>query len=52
MKLDTYETKVLESFEKGRLKSVTTKAELAKLKAAARTTTPKQAAKRRSTVHR
>src|SRR5476651_2405818 len=36
--LDAYELKVLRAFEKGQLKSVATKAELAKLKAAARST--------------
>jgi len=37
-KVDAYELKVLESFEKGKLKSVATKGELEKLKAAARAT--------------
>ncbi len=37
-KIDAYEAKVLEAFEKGKLKSVATKAELARLKAAARAT--------------
>jgi predicted DNA binding CopG/RHH family protein len=37
-KLDAYELEVLTAFEKGQLKSVATKAELAKLKAAARAT--------------
>lgn len=37
-KLDAYELKVLKSFEKGELKSVATKNELEKLKAAARAT--------------
>jgi len=37
-KLDAYELKVLNAFEKGELKSVATKSELEKLKAAARAT--------------
>ncbi len=37
-KIDAYEAEVLEAFEKGKLKSVATKAELARLKAAARAT--------------
>ena len=37
-KIDAYEQEVLGAFEKGKLKSVATKAELAKLKAAARAT--------------
>lgn len=37
-KIDDYELEVLTAFEKGRLKSVATKAELAKFKAAARAT--------------
>lgn len=37
-KPDAYEREVLNAFEKGELKSVATKAELAKLKAAARAT--------------
>jgi len=37
-KLDAYERKVLQAFEKGRLKSVATKSELEKLNAAARAT--------------
>lgn len=37
-KIDAYEAGVLEAFEKGKLKSVATKAELARLKAAARAT--------------
>jgi predicted DNA binding CopG/RHH family protein len=37
-KLDAYEREVLEAYEKGKLKSVVTKGELAKLKAAARAT--------------
>lgn len=36
--LDAYELKVLRAFEKGQLKSVATKAELEKLKAAAKAT--------------
>lgn len=36
--LDTYELKVLKAFEKGELKSVATKSELEKLRAAARAT--------------
>ncbi len=37
-KLDAYEREILEAFEEGKLKSVATKSELAKLKAAARAT--------------
>src|SRR3989338_948491 len=37
-KIDEYELEVLTAFEKGQLKSVATKAELAKFKAAARAT--------------
>lgn len=37
-KIDSYEEEVLAAFEKGQLKSVATKAELAKLRAAARAT--------------
>jgi predicted DNA binding CopG/RHH family protein len=37
-KIDAYEAEVLSAFEKGTLKSVATKAELAKFKAAARAT--------------
>jgi predicted DNA binding CopG/RHH family protein len=37
-KIDDYELEVLTAFEKGQLKSVATKAELAKFKAAARAT--------------
>lgn len=37
-KLDAYELKVLKEFEKGRLKSVATKSEIERLKAAARAT--------------
>lgn len=37
-KLDEYELKILSDFEKGKLKSVVTKRERAKLKAAARAT--------------
>jgi predicted DNA binding CopG/RHH family protein len=37
-KIDAYEREVLGAFEKGKLKSVATKAELAKFKAAARAT--------------
>lgn len=37
-KIDAYELEVLTAFEKGQLKSVATKAELAKFKAAARAT--------------
>ena len=40
-KIDKYENEVLSAFEKGKLKSVATKAELAKFKAAARTTAVK-----------
>ena len=40
-KIDEYETQVLSAYEKGRLKSVATKAELAKFKAAARATAVK-----------
>ena len=38
LKIDEYEIEVLSAFEKGQLKSVATKAELAKFKAAARAT--------------
>jgi len=37
-KIDNYEAEVLGAFEKGKLKSVATKSELAKFKAAARAT--------------
>lgn len=37
-KLDAYEREVLDAYEKGKLKSIATKGELAKLKAAARAT--------------
>jgi predicted DNA binding CopG/RHH family protein len=37
-KLDDYEIEILEAYEKGELRSVATKSELAKLKAAARAT--------------
>ena len=37
-KIDNYEAEVLGAFEKGRLRSVATKSELAKFKAAARAT--------------
>src|SRR5438876_3735046 len=37
-KIDNYELKVLNAFEKGKLRSVATKSELAKFKAAARAT--------------
>jgi predicted DNA binding CopG/RHH family protein len=37
-KLDAYEREVLDAYDKGKLKSVATKGELAKLKAAARAT--------------
>jgi predicted DNA binding CopG/RHH family protein len=37
-KTDAYELEILSAFEEGKLKSVATKAELAKLKAAARAT--------------
>ena len=37
-KIDSYELEVLSAFEKGQLKSVATKGELAKFKAAARAT--------------
>lgn len=37
-KVDEYELEVLEAYEKGRLKSIATKTELAKLRAAARAT--------------
>ena len=40
-KIDSYELEVLGAFEKGALKSVATKSELAKLKAAARATAVK-----------
>ena len=38
MKLDPYETEVLEAYESGKLKPTATKAELARLRAAARAT--------------
>ena len=38
VKLDAYEREVLDAYEKGKLKSVATKSELEKLKAAARAT--------------
>src|SRR5438093_13347983 len=37
-KIDSYEAEVLSAFEKGKLRSVATKSELAKFKAAARAT--------------
>ncbi|HEX5393049.1 MAG TPA: hypothetical protein VFW68_07205 [Rhodocyclaceae bacterium] len=37
-KVDAYEQEILDAFDKGQLKSVATKAELAKFKAAARAT--------------
>jgi predicted DNA binding CopG/RHH family protein len=37
-KIDTYESRILADYEKGALKSVATKAELAKFRAAARAT--------------
>ncbi len=37
-KIDTYEKEILSAYEKGKLKSVATKAELAKYRAAARAT--------------
>jgi predicted DNA binding CopG/RHH family protein len=37
-KLDAYEREVLDAYDKGKLKSIATKGELAKLKAAARAT--------------
>ncbi len=37
-KIDSYELEILSAFEKGKLKSVATKSELAKFKAAARAT--------------
>jgi predicted DNA binding CopG/RHH family protein len=40
-KLDAYETQVLAAFDRGELKSVATKAELAKFRAAARATAVK-----------
>ena len=40
-KIDEYEIEILSAFEKGKLKSVATKAELAKFKAAARATAVK-----------
>ena len=40
-KVDAYEQEILAAFDKGRLKSVATKAELVKLKAAARATAVK-----------
>ena len=38
MKLDPYETEVLEAYESGKLRPIATKAELARLRAAARAT--------------
>ena len=38
MKLDAYETNILEAFESGKLRSVATKADLAKFREAARAT--------------
>jgi len=38
LKIDAYEQEILDAFEKGKLKSVATKAKLARLKAAARAT--------------
>src|SRR5436305_14772626 len=40
-KTDSYELEILSAFEEGRLQSVATKAELAKIKAAARATATK-----------
>jgi len=40
-KIDKYENEVLGAFERGKLKSVATKAELAKFKSAARATAVK-----------
>lgn len=40
-KIDKYESEVLSAFEKGKLKSVGSKAELAKFRAAARVTAAK-----------
>jgi predicted DNA binding CopG/RHH family protein len=40
-KVDSYEAEVLKAFEKGKLRSVATKAELERLKAAARATSIK-----------
>ncbi len=40
-KIDAYELEILNAFEKGKLKSVATKSELAKFKAAARATATK-----------
>jgi len=40
-KIDSYELEILSAFEKGEMKSVATKSELAKFKAAARSTTIK-----------
>ena len=38
MKLDSYETEVLQAYESGKLRPIATKAELARLRAAARAT--------------
>ena len=38
MKLDSYETEVLEAYESGKLRPIATKAELVRLRAAARAT--------------
>jgi predicted DNA binding CopG/RHH family protein len=40
-KIDAYETEILKAFEEGKLRSVATKAELERLKAAARATSIK-----------
>ncbi len=40
-KIDRYEVELLETYDKGKLKSVATKSELSKFKAAARATTIK-----------
>jgi len=50
-KIDDYELEILNAYEKGQLKSVATKAELAKFKAAARGTKQAHttATKRRTT---
>ena len=49
-KIDAYEEEVLDAFEKGTLKSVATKEELAKFKAAARATAIKEPAREHPSV--
>ena len=50
-KMDAYEQEVLTAFEKGVLKSVATKAELAKFKAAARATGQRSQGQYTACVH-